>query len=63
MMAEPSKFIGEISKSLGIPKNARWFELRCAVGEIVTVKVEYYPSVDEDEEPITERFELVKIDE
>jgi hypothetical protein len=28
---------------LGIPKHVRWFEVRFAVGELVTVKCEYLP--------------------
>jgi hypothetical protein len=43
-------------KALGLPENVRWFELRCAVGEIVTVKCEYVPDppeLDENDELIT----------
>ena len=33
-------------KALGLPKQTVWFELRCAVNEIVTVKCEYWPEGD-----------------
>jgi len=33
----------EMCRILGLPKNTIWFELRCAVGEIVKVKGQFYP--------------------
>lgn len=37
------KFVSELQKALCLPKDTRWFELRVAVDEAVTVKCEYYP--------------------
>ena len=30
----------ELAEIIGLPKRTRWFELRCAVGEAVTVRCE-----------------------
>lgn len=37
-----------LRKELGVPESSKWFEVRFAVGEIITVKCEYF--VEEDEE-------------
>ena len=45
-MANTSQEVGpRIVELLGLPKGTIWFELRCAVNEMVTVKCEYYPDV------------------
>lgn len=36
----------KLCDALGLPKNVRWFELRVAVDEAVTVKCEYFPESD-----------------
>jgi hypothetical protein len=33
-------------RELGIPANLKWFEVRFAVNEVVTVKCEFYPKVE-----------------
>ncbi len=43
---------------LGMPKNVRSFELRCAVDEIVVVKCEYYPELS-DIGAVLAEYELV----
>jgi hypothetical protein len=35
--------VQDLMKLLGVPASARSFELRCAVGGLVTVTCEYYP--------------------
>ena len=38
-----------LQKALGLPSSGvRWFELRVAYNEAVTVKVEYMPDTDQD---------------
>jgi len=37
------EFGEKMLKILGLPKGTKWFELRFAVGEIVTVKGQFYP--------------------
>jgi hypothetical protein len=48
----------QLEALLGLPKNVRSFELRCAVNEIVTVKCEYYPEITSIEAVLAE-YELV----
>lgn len=38
----------KLINALGLPPQTKWFELRCAVNEIVTVKCCYYPEVSDD---------------
>ena len=38
-----------LEQALGIPKRAKWFDVRFATGEAVTVRCEFYPG--EAEEP------------
>lgn len=44
---------------LGLPKHCISFELRCAVGEIVTVKCEFHPEDAESFELVLAGYELV----
>lgn len=44
---------------LGMPKHVASFELRCAVGEIVTVKCEYYPEDAIGIDMVLAEYELV----
>ena len=44
---------------LGLPKHCISFELRCAVGEIVTVKCEFYPEEAEGIDLVLAEYELV----
>ncbi|MGK5014988.1 hypothetical protein [Janthinobacterium sp. HLS12-2] len=44
---------------LGLPKHCVSFELRCAVGEIVTVKCEYYPEDADGVDTVLAEYELV----
>jgi hypothetical protein len=44
---------------LGLPKHCVSFELRCAVGELVTVKCEFYPEEAEGIDLVLARYELV----
>lgn len=39
-----------LRERLGIPDRVRWFEVRFAMDEPVTVKCEFYPEVDADME-------------
>ena len=44
---------------LGLPKHCVSFELRCAVGEIVTVKCEYHPEDADGVDTVLAEYELV----
>lgn len=44
---------------LGMPKHVISFELRCAVGEIVTVKCEYCPEEADGIDTVLAEYELV----
>ncbi len=44
---------------LGLPKHCVSFELRCAAGEIVTVKCEFYPEEAEGIDLALAEYELV----
>ena len=55
------EFVTKLTEVIGLPKYCKWFELRCAVDEAVTIIAEYYPD-PEGIETITERFRLEKID-
>lgn len=37
-----------LRRELRIPERARWFEVRFAVGEVVTIKCEYLPEEEEE---------------
>lgn len=50
----------KLLKALRLPEKTVWFELRCAVDEIVTVKCAYRPEVDQEEvELILSEYEVV----
>ena len=54
----------KLIKALQLPKSTVWFELRCAVDEIVTVKCAYRPEVDQKEvELILSEYEVVLKDD
>lgn len=44
---------------LGLPKHCVSFELRCAAGELVTVKCEFYPEEAEGIDLVLAEYELV----
>ena len=44
---------------LGLPRNCLSFELRCAVGEVVTVRCEYYPQEADGIDTVLAEYELV----
>ena len=44
---------------LGLPKHCLSFELRCAAGELVTVKCEFYPEEAEGFDLVLAEYELV----
>lgn len=44
---------------LGLPKHCVSFELRCAAGELVTVKCEFYPEEAEGIDLVMAEYELV----
>jgi hypothetical protein len=45
LLCGQDKVCGEIAKSLGI-KHCRWLQIDMHVGEVVTVKAEFYPEID-----------------
>lgn len=49
----------QLTALLGLPKNCVSFELRCAAGEIVTVKCEFYPEEAEGIDLLLAEYELV----
>ena len=60
------RILGDRLKDMmGLPKNTRGFELRCYVNEIVTVKCEYYPEIDDVEQfaSVIKKFHLGEIKE
>lgn len=44
---------------LGLPPHVKWLELRCAVGELVTVKCEYYPEIGASFDTAITEYEVV----
>lgn len=38
------KLVTEMRELFGVPETARWFEVRFAVNELVTVRCEYVPA-------------------
>ena len=49
----------QLSALLGLPKHCVSFELRCAAGEIVTVKCEFYPEEADGIDQVLAEYELV----
>lgn len=49
VMACYDPFVAQLTKALGLPKHVRWFELRAAVDEAVTVRCEYFPDANNAE--------------
>lgn len=64
LMVTPDPFVAALLDALGLPKRTRSFELRCAVGEAVTVKCEYYPDADTaagfDLQPLLAEYQLIE---
>lgn len=63
LMTAPGPFVLGLVAALGLPKRTTWFELRCAPGEAVTVKCEYYPDESTaagfDPQPLLAEYRLV----
>ncbi|MCP3022289.1 hypothetical protein [Cupriavidus basilensis] len=63
VMTAPGPFALALMRALGLPKRTRWFEVRCAVGEAVTVKCEYHPDESTatgfDAQPLLQEWVLV----
>jgi len=55
-------FARKMVQLFGLPERTVGFELRCFVGEIVTITCEYYPDTS-SKETITERFRLERIED
>ena len=49
----------KLMDQLGVPASAKAWTLKCRVGEIVTIEVEYYPEVD-GELGFTKKYDLVE---
>lgn len=66
LMVTPDPFVAALLDALGLPKRTRSFELRCAAGEAVTVKCEYYPDADTasgfDPQPLLAEYRLVQVE-
>lgn len=45
---ESIDFGEKIIRCLGLPRGTKRFELHCGVDEIITVKCEYYPYIDDN---------------
>jgi hypothetical protein len=67
LITSENELVCKLCKILGLPKYTKEFTLRCAVGGIVTIECEYYPSfnIDEHGELITEfkKYKLQEIEE
>ena len=61
IIAGNNKLCGKIAEALGI-KHCRMLELRMHLGEIVTVKAEFYPEIDgvRQLDAIFKQYELVE---
>lgn len=46
MPATRNPFVLALQDALGLPRETVWFELRCAVDEVVTVRCGYHPRAD-----------------
>ena len=52
----------KLIKTLGLPKHTKGIELRFYVDEVITVKCEYYPELNEGAETIFAEYRLEKIE-
>ena len=62
MSSVVGQHLGGLIKILGLPKGTRWFELRVATNETVTIKCGYVPDINDtnkgDLEEVLAEFEL-----
>lgn len=63
------ELVVQLMKALGVPARCRWFELRVAVDEAITIKCEFYPDegpqVDEAKQELitlVQRYKVVPIE-
>ncbi|HYD58956.1 MAG TPA: hypothetical protein VEC35_01280 [Noviherbaspirillum sp.] len=52
----------QLVKALGLPNQCVWFELRCAAGEPISIRCEYYPDKQDGQEfeSILTKYEVVE---
>jgi hypothetical protein len=64
MAVTSNDFGSALAKMLGLPGDVIWFELRCAVDDLVTVRCAYYPDIDLDKngklETVLAEYKLTK---
>jgi hypothetical protein len=63
MAVQLSQVLGsKLIEALGMPKHVVWFELRCAVDEVVSVRCEYHPEEPNGLSPETvlAKYEVVE---
>lgn len=63
MFAQGNPFVLALMDALGLPKNTKSFEVRCALDEVVTVRCTYMPQADGvegfDARPLVAEYKLV----
>lgn len=63
MTAQGNPFVLGLQDALGLPRETVWFELRCAVDEVVTVQCGFHPQADGvagwDPKPLLANYRLV----
>lgn len=63
ILANGNPFVLALMDALGLPKNTKSFELRCALDEVVTVRCTYMPRADGvegfDARPLVAEYKLV----
>lgn len=64
-MMDRDPFALALMKALGLPARTLSFELRCAAGEAVTIRCEYYPDGNSaagfDPKPLLSEYKLVEM--
>lgn len=65
MIANGNPFVLALQDALGLPRETVWFELRCAVDEVVVVRCAYHPRADSaegfDARPLLADYRLVPV--
>lgn len=65
LMSQHDPFVKDLMEALGLPHATVSFDVRCAVGEAVTVRCTYHPRADDgagfDPRPLLQTYQLVPI--
>lgn len=64
MIVDSMNFGNKVIDALGLPKNIKWFELRCHIDEVVTIKCCMTVQTGPDELiDVLKKYRLEEIDE